>query len=60
VDGAVASRASALRAGVCPPGLNVIEGTEWTDVLIGTSADNCIVAYGGDDYIGSRSTRRPA
>ncbi|MBX3275625.1 MAG: PKD domain-containing protein, partial [Sandaracinaceae bacterium] len=38
----------------CPPGANIIVGTEGPDVLIGTSGPDCIFGLGGDDYIEGR------
>src|SRR5690606_36559000 len=35
----------------CPPGSNIIVGTDGDDVLYGTEGDDCIVACGGDDVI---------
>lgn len=35
----------------CPPGSNIIEGTDGDDVLVGTNASDCILGYGGNDVI---------
>jgi hypothetical protein len=35
----------------CPPGMNIIVGTDGPDVLVGTNGADCIVGGGGDDTL---------
>jgi Ca2+-binding RTX toxin-like protein len=35
----------------CPPGYNIIEGTDRDDVLVGTSGNDCILGYDGNDVL---------
>jgi Ca2+-binding RTX toxin-like protein len=45
------SRFAEITEASCPPGTNVIQGTEAADIIHGTLGSDCILGFGGDDVI---------
>lgn len=40
-----------MRNGVCPAGYEVIHGSPFADLLVGTAGDDCIFGYEGEDVL---------